>query len=474
MAAARYWRLIGLRSVDGADLELSSIHLHDSGGKLSGTVSASHAPTVGSVSDLDDLTWNSAVRFAAQAVRSAGFRLQWDFVSDKSVTDIRVGGGSAQGLYLEQCTLQSSADAVNWVTVVATGRIPWPGVFQQGAVLSFVIQGLGLLCHFDGVDGSTPTIDYTPVSRTWNVSGDAAISTAQSVPGGASLRLNGGHLWLPNQEDMRLLGDFTIFMQFRADSLHTGALIVQRTTTSGWGVFISAAGEIFLQGTLGSPTFLISPAGVYAAGAWTRLRIARQSGTLRIWVGTTLVATGGSEIVSWEADTTSPLSVGYQRPGSQYQLDGYIDELVVHPTQDIISEGYGLVDPYTPTSDFLGLRATVLGAAPVIAASASVPPHSTPLTPRLQLARDVEVGGHGTIYGTTKIKGATNQPTKARVVLLHQRSKLPVRETWSDPVTGAFAFTGIDTSQQFITLCEDAAGNFRPVAANHLVPEVLP
>ena len=90
------------------------------------------------------------------------------------------------------------------------------------------------------------------------------------------------------------------------------------------------------------------------------------------------------------------------------------------------------------------------------------------------MARDVEVGGLGTIYGTTKTKGSPNLPTKARVVLLHQRSKLPVRETWSDPVTGAFAFTGIDTTQQFITLAEDAAGNYRPVAANRLTPEVTP
>ena len=93
----------------------------------------------------------------------------------------------------------------------------------------------------------------------------------------------------------------------------------------------------------------------------------------------------------------------------------------------------------------------------------------------LSVARDVECGGAGRIYGTTKTKGSpSNLPTKARVVLLHQRSKLPVRETWSDPVTGAFAFTGIDTTQQFLTLAEDAAGNFRPVAANRLTPEVLP
>ena len=110
---------------------------------------------------------------------------------------------------------------------------------------------------------------------------------------------------------------------------------------------------------------------------------------------------------------------------------------------------------------------------PQIAASAPVPAHSARSAAPLQTARDVEFGGAGTIYGTTKTKGTPNTPTKARVVLQHQRSKLPVRETWSDPVTGNFVFTGIDTNQQFLTLAEDAAGNFRPVAASRLTPEVL-
>ena len=91
----------------------------------------------------------------------------------------------------------------------------------------------------------------------------------------------------------------------------------------------------------------------------------------------------------------------------------------------------------------------------------------------ITMTRDVEHGGAGTIYGTTKTKGTPNLPTKARVVLLHQRSKLPVRETWSDPVTGYFEFRGIDTNQQFLALAEDAEGHFRPVAANRLTPEVL-
>lgn len=105
-------------------------------------------------------------------------------------------------------------------------------------------------------------------------------------------------------------------------------------------------------------------------------------------------------------------------------------------------------------------------------ASAAVGAHRIAVSKTL-MAKDVEWGGNARIWGTTKAKGTPNVPTKARVVLLHQRSKLPVRETWSDPVTGAFVFAGIDTSQQFLALAEDAEGHFRPVAANRLTPEVL-
>ena len=109
-----------------------------------------------------------------------------------------------------------------------------------------------------------------------------------------------------------------------------------------------------------------------------------------------------------------------------------------------------------------------------VAASAPVPVHAAPGGLGVATARDVEFGGAGRIWGTTKTKGTPNTPTKARVVLLAQRGKTLVRETWSDPATGAFEFRGIDTAQQFLTLAEDADGNFRPVAASMLVPEVLP
>lgn len=80
----------------------------------------------------------------------------------------------------------------------------------------------------------------------------------------------------------------------------------------------------------------------------------------------------------------------------------------------------------------------------------------------------------GRIWGTTKIKGAAgtpDAPAKSRVVLLHQRSKQPVREV-EHSATGAFEFRNIDTRGAWLVLAEDAAGGFRPVAASQLVAEV--
>lgn len=90
-------------------------------------------------------------------------------------------------------------------------------------------------------------------------------------------------------------------------------------------------------------------------------------------------------------------------------------------------------------------------------------------------AIDMQYGGTGEIFGTTKSKASPeNLPTKARVVLLHQRSKMLVRATWSDPDTGDYSFDGLDLRQEFLALAEDAAGNFRAVAAQRLLPGATP
>jgi hypothetical protein len=62
--------------------------------------------------------------------------------------------------------------------------------------------------------------------------------------------------------------------------------------------------------------------------------------------------------------------------------------------------------------------------------------------------------------GTVKVKGSPNVPVHRRVVLINERSRRIVRETWSDPVTG-YAFEGIRGDVAYTTLAYDYTGNYR-------------
>lgn len=85
----------------------------------------------------------------------------------------------------------------------------------------------------------------------------------------------------------------------------------------------------------------------------------------------------------------------------------------------------------------------------------------------------MEFSGRGRIAGTVKVKGTPNVPTKRRVRLLRDRDFLLVRETWSDPVTGAYAFHEIDERYTYSVIADDYEGNFRAVLADRVVPEVM-
>ena len=337
---------------------------------------------------------------------------------------------------------------------------------------------VSLLLHGDGANGSTILTDSSAVPKTVAALGGAVVSTAQSKWGGASLVLDGSgdYLSAPAHADFVFgVGDFTVELLINTTTAAEKVLVDQFVVedANSWQLAVKSGRLSWYSGG-----YSLTGAAAVNNGAWHHVAAVRSAGTLRFFVDGVL---DGSAALGHNFNTNLVLGIGAQvaSRASVYDFPGYIDELR-------ITKGVGLytanfAPPTGPFADSTGgnffLPATMhtAGSAAQLAASSPVPAFSTRRAHSLQMARDIEHGGPGTIYGTTKTKGASaNTPTHARVVLLHQRSKLPVRETWSDPVTGAFAFTGIDTTQQFLTLAEDAAGNFRPVAANRLTPEVLP
>lgn len=471
MAAARYWRLVGFQTYAGGKLSISGLQLLSGEEKLTGVLTSSHTPSVGSLAQLDDNLWDSAVEFSADVVSSAGFAIAWEFASPVSVDGLYVGGGRQEGEYLEHVLVMHSQDGVQWDRSAQAGRLLFPGAYSRGGKVGLGITA-ALLCHFDGADKSTPKIDYSSVERVWNVDAPAKISTQHSAFGPSSLYVTGGGcLWMPNQTDMQLLGDFTISLRFRASTRHTGVLVCQRNflagnIRTGWGLFTDPNGSMYLQASHGSVTYIETPVNLYQPGAWLQLVVTRKNGTLRMRVNGTVVSSASAAQVNWFADASSPFSVGRQKSTGQYPFDGWIDSLLINTNADLFTDAAA-----PPAEPFLAEGALLVrtGKSSSFVAADAPPAAFTTRRDKVASALDTEFGGAGRIYGTTKTK---NAPTKARVRLLRDRDGLLARETWSDPVTGEFDFPGIDTSQKFTALAADANGDFRPVAANQLTPEV--
>lgn len=438
MAAARYWRINGIRTWGGGDLELSELHLHDASGRADAAASltCSHAPIAGALSDLQDATTATLCRFAAADVRSAGFWLQWDFGAggERDIVAVNLGTGTAQATCPETMAVESFAAGATWSAASVFGGILYPGL----KAMSLLQRGTALDAKWSDFGANASTLDVGGLVWTSSTYIQSAARANVSVQSGK---------W---------------YWELTVLAMNTSLSSVGNALNFGVWPVSKPMSTTYIENSTG-----VRRAWQAAApGDIFGFAFDADAGTLSVYRNGAAVGGVNGQPLSmsepWAPvvgdDNYGGASVRANFGASAFTFSapgGYLP---------LASPGSGIGPrPVRPTT----------GAASV-AASAPVPAHSARSAAPLQLARDVEFGGPGTIYGTTKTKGTPNTPTKARVVLQHQRSKLPVRETWSDPVTGNFVFTGIDTAQQFLTLAEDAAGNFRPVAASRLTPEVLP
>ncbi len=476
MAAARYWRVVGVETYAGGDLELSELHLYGASGRLdaTATLTSTVAPTAGTLAALQDDNHGTTCRFAAAAVRAGGFAIAWDFGAGNTADSVglRLGASADQSAFMAGCTLQYSTDGAQWQLLAEFARYAWPGA---GAYTDAPVVGdphyakVSLLLHGDGADGSTAFTDSSQTPKVVSVaSGAPRISTAQSRFGGSSIYADVASIkaTIPPLA----LRDFTV------------EFFVLRVTGTDRALFdIGNSQLLLLQGSTGLRLYdggtVIQSTTMLSTSSMEHVALVRQSGVFKLFHEGVLLGSATKAINF----ASGLFTLGGWNAYAAENIKAYFDEVRI--TDDLGRYTANFTPPTEPFPNSAGgsggtlFDLRILHTAPPvrasIAASAPVPTHSTPFAHRLQLARDVEHGGLGTIYGTTKTKGTPNLPTKARVVLQHQRSKLPVRETWSDPTTGYFEFRGIDTNQQFLTLAEDAEGHFRPVAANRLTPEVL-
>lgn len=81
--------------------------------------------------------------------------------------------------------------------------------------------------------------------------------------------------------------------------------------------------------------------------------------------------------------------------------------------------------------------------------------------------------GFGRIYGVLKIKGTPDYPVKRKVRLIRDMDSICIRETWSDPTTGAYEFTHIDPHAKYTVLAFDYEENYKAVVQDNITPELM-
>jgi hypothetical protein len=190
------------------------------------------------------------------------------------------------------------------------------------------------LLHFDGVNGSTSFVDET--GKVWTASGNAQISTAQSVFGGASGLFDGDgdYISTPDSDDWRLDGgsnsnEWTVDFRVRFSSTSGDRILIGQGTDNSnrWRLTKSTDNYLsFRQTVSGTINIQIDNSWSPSANVWYHLALVKQGATgYKMFVE-------GTQLGSTQTDTTvlsnfaASLTVGITTGSSSY-FAGYMDEL---------------------------------------------------------------------------------------------------------------------------------------------------
>ena len=443
MATSDRWRVVGITTVAG--LELTGLELYDSGGTrldAAATLAAGHTPEAGMLSALQDGSAATWVRFAVADARQPGFRLVWQFPAPVDVAYAKPYAGADALAWMSALRIEYW-DGARWQPAAAQGDMPWPGPgaaalpqlpdpYESG-VRARVMPQAGAI-----VDAGPAHLPVT--NGGVSVNGDAMV-----FPGGAGKfisiagipGLGGGAV----DYCIDILANIAETTQSYSPlfSLDAGATKVYFLPSRALSVWSTS--QLAQSGT-----------GVFAFGAEFHFRLARVSSVVRGYVN-------GVQVLSYTdahaLSATPSLSIGG---------DDYWPPPVMRVRGVVINAGQREGGAFAPWGAVPGFGSLHYDVPVPVARDGAVP-----------LPVDLRFGGRATIAGDVAVKGqggAPDLPVRSRVRLFRQRDGLLAREAWSDPATGAFAFDGIDESQQYIALAEDGSGVYAPVAADRRVPEV--
>lgn len=196
---------------------------------------------------------------------------------------------------------------------------------------------VSLLCHFDGTNGQTTTVDSSSFARTVTGVSGLSLSTAQTKFGASSSDHSGAGgtaAWsVADSADFDFgSGQFTIegFIRFKTySSANIHALYNQYpgSGTDNACFFGPVLGTLaFYYSTTGLPGSSVGAAWAPSTGVWYHIAVDRDaSNVVRTYVDGVVKST--NTVAATIFNSSLPPSIGGASPASR--LDGYLDEVRV-------------------------------------------------------------------------------------------------------------------------------------------------
>lgn len=450
MAAHRYWRALGFEAYGSTGLELSEFQLLAASTRVDAvaTLTSNIAPDSGSLANLKDDSTATVAFWSASNVRS--LVLSWDFGgSAQDVTDVVIGGGSSIDKFLFSLALQYSDDAITWTAynwgsgVSATGRGPiaWPGAYAQ-------------------------TVSVT--RGVWNYSD---MVTGYSVTGGATLNCNGtsnsgkARAWSVQSSGIRQFELLLTANNIARLGVATFAAPLNTPTGNDVGAswaFNCSTGEKAIAGSVSAYSTAL------VLGTVLGVTVDFTTGTLTFYkngvsLGTAATGLPAGLYPSVYFNPSSTATCALKTSGFTYPIAGASawDDALAVP----LSVGSAGRAPLTALD--------VPTSASGVVTYGTLNLSNSNIKTRNDFYTGVLGQGIGRISGTVKEIGTPNVPVFVRVRLVRERDFLPVREMWSDPITGAYQFDYVDELQKYTVIAFDHTHTERAVIGDNLTPDII-
>lgn len=482
---ARYWRITGIETYGGGDLELSELQLFalDANNNpvrvdQTATLTSSVPPIAGTLSALNDGDTSTTARFPT----GPGLAFVWDFGSNQVEPNfLKLDGPDKQG-FPRFLVVSCSNDGVVYEKFAIIDQLAYPQKIDVITNYDPFMKYLNFYtdfsmedCRFYSLAGEMAKIPLTGKSGgvTSAVVGSRRVARYDGTVGTV---FTGGvpfEVWTD---------DFTIECGMSIQQIPGYSLPYYPAFQISSSVSATRFIAIYFDVNFNRFLFEIQITGrsdyvyrfIYRTIQQNYLYhfcVQRKNGTIYIYINGEVVDYFQYNYNIYNFDL---YKVANAKGSYDYTTRGDYYYLKIYRGAAKYTGNYTPSDVYGPLfahTSYPEPRSHL--ARPEMVAGADVPPFTT-ATASPPIAIDIIDGGTGRLTGTVREKtGISTRPLKRRVVLLDYRSNRKLRETVSDEQTGVYSFDEIDLLREYTVIALDHTGQYRAVIADKLVPETM-